>query len=1270
MKTHGGFRSILATLALSMLAAAVHAAPQPRISPLGYQITQVQAVPGNRRAFDVTARAGVVNTGDPAVDVAARLISSHPNVVVLDGDVRFGNVPRTAAHRPVISRDTFSLRITVPRLMSWPDLLTFVRSVHEALAWQVSCGNCGAANRAPLANAGPDQTAYVAQLVPLNGGASSDPDGQTLSYAWSFVSRPAGSAASLSGTTSVQPTFTPDREGDYVVQLIVSDGSLSSAPDTVQISTLNTPPVANAGADQGGVAGQTFTLDGSASSDVDGDPLTYAWSIVSRPTGSTAAIVDPAQVLAMFTPDLPGQYVIELVVDDGAISSPPDALVISTTSVNRAPVANAGPDQTVRVGEAALLDGSISSDVDGDPLTFSWSLNSRPPASSAALQDVATANPSLLIDRPGVYVAQLIVNDGAADSDPDTVSISTANSAPVASVGGDQTVLAGATVQLDGSASSDADGDALSFSWSLLTVPAGSQAALDGPATIAPSFIADQPGVYVVQLIVNDGSFDSAPSTLTVTAESVPDPEPDVDSDGVSDTVENGAPNGGDGNGDEIPDAQQAYVASLPNGVDGRYATLVVDVDATLVNVRTPPNPSPANAPPGVVFPWGFFEFEIRGPATELQILLPADAAPTSYWKYGPEPGDETSHWYEFLNDGNTGAQISANVVTLSFIDNDRGDDDRTTFGVIIDQGGPTVPAGLFASAGADQEGFALIPMTLNGSGSRDAGGVAAPVAFEWSAIDAPPDSQYRRAPLVNSQAVLQFVPDAYGTYLLRLTVTGAGGAQASDDVLLIAQPRGRIGQTPRQLFDPLPEGVFPVGAALQAGLALDVYSLVPNDPTIETFAATWTAGSGDIALSLDPTVPGVATLTSFAVAGTGGDLAGARTGALVQALGSAGDVSSVEVSSPGFIGASVPVRIDPSAFVLSPGDVTRRSATPDLFMSLGVKRVDPRSGRAIGAALRAPFGCPPIGVPCAYTPPQLDVSNPLVGTIRDEFDAIAGSADVPAGASFTAFGALRFRLANPGNTTISVRPGTPGGSFVTPPPESGVLRNDSRFVVTFHPTVQANVFSVVTAASNTTASAGDVVTFTVDATGSSPVSDVHVYVKLPRGFTLDTATATEGNFNANGLVWRLGSFSSGRATLTLTARATDQFHGDTFAAEIAGVADVAEFENNDNLSFVLINGPAKTLFANEDFIVIPQNVPREIDVLANDTNQFGLPLPANVVFSIDSAPANGAAVIQNRRILYRPVPGFRGVDTLRYRVTNGTQSEAATLTIVVGNRP
>jgi hypothetical protein len=122
-----------------------------------------------------------------------------------------------------------------------------------------------------------------------------------------------------------------------------------------------------------------------------------------------------------------------------------------------------------------------------------------------------------VVDRFGTYVAQLIVNDGTVNSLPGTVTISTLNSAPVANAGPDQTVFV-FTVTLDGSASSDVDGDPLTYSWTFISRPAGSTATLSGANTVSPSLTADPlGGVYVVQLIVNDGKENSAPDTVTIT---------------------------------------------------------------------------------------------------------------------------------------------------------------------------------------------------------------------------------------------------------------------------------------------------------------------------------------------------------------------------------------------------------------------------------------------------------------------------------------------------------------------------------------------------------------------------------------------------------------------------------------------------------------------------------------------------------------------------------------------------------------------------------
>ena len=89
---------------------------------------------------------------------------------------------------------------------------------------------------------------------------------------------------------------------------------------------------------------------------------------------------------------------------------------IVTPPANNAPVADAGDDQTVFVGEQVTLDGSRSSDVDGDALTFSWLIVSSPDNSLASLNDPAAVMPYFIADMPGSYVIQLVVNDGTEDS--------------------------------------------------------------------------------------------------------------------------------------------------------------------------------------------------------------------------------------------------------------------------------------------------------------------------------------------------------------------------------------------------------------------------------------------------------------------------------------------------------------------------------------------------------------------------------------------------------------------------------------------------------------------------------------------------------------------------------------------------------------------------------------------------------------------------------------------------------------------------------------
>jgi hypothetical protein len=277
----------------------------------------------------------------------------------------------------------------------------------------------------------------------------------------------------------------------------------------------NTPPVANAGPDQSLHVGETAHLTGAGSSDADGDPLTYQWTLPQRPAASNAQLLGATTVTPSLTIDKPGEYHAQLLVHDGTVNSVPDTVVLTT--LNSSPVANAGPDQSVHVGDVAHLDGTGSTDVDGDALTPEWTVVSVPQGSTATLSDPLSFQPTFGIDQPGSYVLQLIVHDATDTSLPDTVTVTTANSAPVANAGLDQHAIVGRVVQLDGSHSSDADHDPLTYQWTFTARPTGSTASLVGELTVTPTFTPDIAGTYLVQLMVNDGVVDSAPATVLIT---------------------------------------------------------------------------------------------------------------------------------------------------------------------------------------------------------------------------------------------------------------------------------------------------------------------------------------------------------------------------------------------------------------------------------------------------------------------------------------------------------------------------------------------------------------------------------------------------------------------------------------------------------------------------------------------------------------------------------------------------------------------------------
>lgn len=263
-------------------------------------------------------------------------------------------------------------------------------------------------------------------------------------------------------------------------------------------------------------------LAGSGTFDVTrvGDVFAFLWNGVSlfTTTSVTTEVSEVRLEIRTFDPSLdrftPRSYMGTLSID---------FLEFSGTTVLDAvkPTAVAGSNQAIHSGQVINLDGSGSFDdtTASINLKYSWSISSSPPNSTTALVGANSVNPSFLADLPGTFELELIVEDEAGNvSDPSVVSVSSENAAPQANAGDDQIIIISDTAFFDGTASSDADNDLLSYSWTVLSAPVGSSATLIGSTSDAPTLTPDLAGLFEIELVVSDGFDVSAPDSVTLTA--------------------------------------------------------------------------------------------------------------------------------------------------------------------------------------------------------------------------------------------------------------------------------------------------------------------------------------------------------------------------------------------------------------------------------------------------------------------------------------------------------------------------------------------------------------------------------------------------------------------------------------------------------------------------------------------------------------------------------------------------------------------------------
>jgi len=313
----------------------------------------------------------------------------------------------------------------------------------------------GSTNTLPIADAGEDVNVAVDQVANLDGTASNDPEGATLSYEWAFDLVPPESALTeeedLFNQGSPEAAIVPDVAGQYVLRLRVYDGEFWSAPDFVTVSVVddNALPLANAGEswELTPCSDDIVEFDGRGSYDPDGEDITYHWELVSVPDGSAVTEADITGLetgTPSFTWDVVGLYTLRLTVNDGVLDSEPDYVAVRTVPhlPNDPPTADAGGNITIEASaycsgtcspcgsREEILDGSWSSDPDNDPLDYTWAIISGSASINGEHAEQAELVLPSLNTTPGSYASvevevQLDVEDcqGESGRDSDVVTV-------------------------------------------------------------------------------------------------------------------------------------------------------------------------------------------------------------------------------------------------------------------------------------------------------------------------------------------------------------------------------------------------------------------------------------------------------------------------------------------------------------------------------------------------------------------------------------------------------------------------------------------------------------------------------------------------------------------------------------------------------------------------------------------------------------------------------------------------------------------------------
>ncbi|HYG19111.1 MAG TPA: gliding motility-associated C-terminal domain-containing protein [Ohtaekwangia sp.] len=374
------------------------------------------------------------------------------------------------------------------------------------------------ANQPPTANAGGNKIITLPTVTATFNGSGTDPDGTIASHAWTQVAGP--SAAALSGQATADLTANNMLEGTYIFRLTVTDNLGAIGFDEVNVRVNPTPPNAPPQPQAGSNIAITLpvnsvTLDGAASTDVDGTIATYAWSRLSGPSNPTVGAGDVVTVAGL----VQGIYIFRLTVtdDDGASAFDDVQVTVNPEPPNNPPSADAGIDQIIAAPPFGLNVTGTANDTDGPAPTVEWTQVSGP--NTATLTNPTSLTVTIGGLQEGTYIFRLTAEDEDGDTGSDEMTLTVnGNQSPVAFAGGTiNIVLPDDDVVLTGSGS-DADGAIADYQWVRVSGP--------NTPTVTPGAEPNEvildglvEGQYVYTLTVTDdkGATDEDQITIDVT---------------------------------------------------------------------------------------------------------------------------------------------------------------------------------------------------------------------------------------------------------------------------------------------------------------------------------------------------------------------------------------------------------------------------------------------------------------------------------------------------------------------------------------------------------------------------------------------------------------------------------------------------------------------------------------------------------------------------------------------------------------------------------